>query len=58
MCGAVDGDAGAVLEPVPHPQVPQHALLHLGEDAGRQAGRQRVAPLPLRSAGRPGQETK
>ena len=53
VSGAVDGDADPVSDLVPDPDVQEDAVVDLGDDAGRQAGGQRVTPLPLGSAGRP-----
>ena len=56
--GAVDGEADPVADLLPHGVVLHVAVLDVRHNAGGQAGGQGVAPLPLRSAGRPGQETK
>ena len=52
--GAVDVEALAVGEPVPHLVVLHLPVLDVRDNAGRQAGGRRVAPLTLGRAGRPG----
>ena len=51
--GAVDGQAGAVADLLPHGPVLHPAVLDVGDNAGRQAGGRGMAPLTLGSAGRP-----
>ena len=52
--GAVDVDAQAVGDLVPHLVVLHQSVLNVRHNAGRQTGGRWVAPLPLSRAGRPG----